>query len=75
MTFSAYPFIKVAGTLEALLGGYELYHYHSKLMMKEVFLLPRMTATIKLSSEMEGLTNIATCRVSQLNKQNINAQA
>jgi hypothetical protein len=26
---------KVAGTLEALLGGYELYHYHSKLMMKE----------------------------------------
>ena len=27
---------KVAGTLEQLLGGYELYHYHSKLMMKEV---------------------------------------
>ena len=39
MTFSAYPFIKVAGTLEALLGGYELYHYHSKLMMKEVFFI------------------------------------
>jgi len=26
---------KVAGTLQQLLGGYELYHYHSKLMMKE----------------------------------------
>ena len=29
-------FTQVAGTLEQLLGGYELYHYHSKLMMKEV---------------------------------------
>jgi len=26
---------KVVGTLEQLLGGWELYHYHSKLMMKE----------------------------------------
>jgi len=26
---------KVAGTLEQLLGGHEIYHYHSKLMMKE----------------------------------------
>jgi len=26
---------KVAGTLEQLLGGEEIYHYHSKLMMKE----------------------------------------
>ena len=28
---------KVAGTLQHLLGGWELYHYHSKLMMKEAF--------------------------------------
>jgi len=28
---------KVAGTMQQLLGGYELYHYHSKLMMKEAF--------------------------------------
>jgi len=27
--------MKVAGTMEALLGGQEIYHYHSKLMMKE----------------------------------------
>jgi len=26
---------KVAGTMQALLGGDEIYHYHSKLMMKE----------------------------------------
>ena len=26
---------KVVSTLEKLLGGQELYHYHSKLMMKE----------------------------------------
>jgi hypothetical protein len=26
---------KVVGTLEQLLGGRELYHHHSKLMMKE----------------------------------------
>ena len=26
---------KVVNTLEKLLGGQELYHYHSKLMMKE----------------------------------------
>ena len=26
---------KVVNTLEQLLGGQELYHYHSKLMMKE----------------------------------------
>jgi len=26
---------KVAGTMQALLGGEEIYHYHSKLMMKE----------------------------------------
>ena len=26
---------QVVGTLEQLLGGWELYHYHSKLMMKE----------------------------------------
>ena len=25
---------KVAGTMQALLGGDEIYHYHSKLMMK-----------------------------------------
>jgi len=28
--------VEVAGTMEALLGGEEVYHYHSKLMMKEV---------------------------------------
>jgi hypothetical protein len=28
--------IQVAGTMQALLGGEEIYHYHSKLMMKEV---------------------------------------
>merc|ERR1711892_479840 len=28
---------KVAGTLQQLLGGWELYHYHSKLMMKEAY--------------------------------------
>ena len=27
---------KVVDTFEQLLGGEELYHYHSKLMMKEV---------------------------------------
>ena len=26
---------KIAGTMETLLGGEEIYHYHSKLMMKE----------------------------------------
>jgi len=26
---------KVAGTMQELLGGHEIYHYHSKLMMKE----------------------------------------
>ena len=26
---------KVAGTMQALLGGDEIYHYHSKLMMKD----------------------------------------
>ena len=26
---------KVAGTMEQLLGGGEVYHYHTKLMMKE----------------------------------------
>ena len=26
---------KVAGTMESLLGGHELYHYHSKLMLKD----------------------------------------
>ena len=26
---------KVAGTMQNLLGGDEIYHYHSKLMMKE----------------------------------------
>ena len=26
---------KVAGTMQALLGGEEIYHYHSKLMMKD----------------------------------------
>ena len=26
---------KIAGTMEMLLGGEEIYHYHSKLMMKE----------------------------------------
>jgi hypothetical protein len=28
--------VQVAGTMQALLGGEEIYHYHSKLMMKEV---------------------------------------
>ena len=26
---------KIAGTMQNLLGGDEIYHYHSKLMMKE----------------------------------------
>ena len=26
---------KVAGTMQTLLGGHEIYHYHSKLMMKD----------------------------------------
>ena len=30
---------RVVDTFEQLLGGEELYHYHSKLMMKEVLLL------------------------------------
>ena len=29
---------KVAGTMQALLGGDEIYHYHSKLMMKVTLL-------------------------------------
>ena len=26
---------KVAGTMQALMGGHEVYHYHSKLMIKD----------------------------------------
>ena len=35
---------KIAGTMEALLGGEEIYHYHAKLMMK-VRIVPSMTST------------------------------
>ena len=47
---------RLVNTFEQLLGGEELYHYHSKLMMKEVMVMVMVTMMVMVMSTTQAET-------------------